>query len=350
MKILNIIDIPWHSGLAAYAFDQSSALAERGHSIFFAAPENSAAAAFARDRSLPLTIIPPRRSHLIIGALLGLRKLIDSEKIDIINAHTGRAQTMAWLASRLATRKTVLIRTKADAKLPSAGFTMNRAALIIAGSGAIKKMYTRAGLADGKVEVIYQGITPSPPLQSAEALPLKIGILGRLDPVKGHIFFLDAAALVLEKFPSAEFLIAGREENVKYAELKRRTTELGIADKVKFLGHIPDREEFNSSCDVGVVASLGSEAVSRAALEWLAAGKPLVATAVGCLPELVAPEWLVPPRNPAMLAAKLLDLLRSPERRLSAGARNRARIAEDLTPGHFSEFTERAFLRSLARQ
>jgi len=346
MKILNIIDIPWNSGLAAYAFEQSDALSGRGHGVFFAAPEGSAAAAFARSGSLPLSIIPPRRDPFVLGALYGLKKTVDKNGIDVVNAHTGRAQTMAWILSKITAGSPALVRTKADAKRPSVGFTMGKAALVIAGSGTIKTMYTGAGLAPERIEVIYQGIAAAPAGSGQEPLPPKIGILGRLDPVKGHLCFLEAAALVLEKFPSAEFLIAGREENIKYSALRRRAEELGVAGRVGFMGHVPDAAEFNRSCGIGVIASLGSEAVSRAALEWMAAGRPLVATAVGCLPELVAPEWLVPPKDPAAMADRLISLLRSPEAMRAAGERNRTRAVEDLAPAAFAERTERAFLKA----
>jgi glycosyltransferase involved in cell wall biosynthesis len=343
MNILNIIDIPWNSGLAAYAFEQSSALAERGHGIFFAAPENSASAAFARAKAFPLTAIPGRRDPFILGALFKLKELIETRGIDVVNAHTGRAQTMAWLLARISSRRTVLIRTKADAKRPSPGFTLGKTALIIAGSEYIKEMYLRAGLSPGRVETIYQGITPPPSEVKIPAAPLKIGILGRLDPVKGHLCFLDAAALVLKKFPTAEFLVAGGEETTKFAELERRAGELGIAAAVKLLGHVRDAAAFNISCDAGVIASLGSEAVSRAAFEWLAAGRPLVATSVGCLPELVGPEWLIPPKDPVMMADKLISLLESPERRLKVGAGNRNRILKEFSPEVFAARTENLF-------
>ncbi len=346
MKILNIIDIPWHSGLAAYAFDQSSALAERGHSVFFAAPEHSAAAAFARARAFPLTIIPRRGDYLILGALLSLKKLIDSREIDVINAHTGKAQTMAWLLSLMTARRTVVVRTKADAKRPTPGFTLGRTALVIAGSKAIKEMYLAAGLSSGKAEIIYQGIVPPPEEIKPPAAPMKVGILGRLDPVKGHGCFLEAAALVLKRLPDTEFLIAGREESVKYSGILARAEALGIAGRVKYLGHVPDAMAFCQSCDAGVIASQSSEAVSRAALEWLAAGRPLVATAVGSLPEFLGSQWLVPPNEPARLAEKLLLLLDSPEKRLAAGAANRARALSEFTPDAFSDRTERAFKRA----
>jgi len=356
MKILNIIDIPWHSALAAYAFDQSAALAGRGHDIFFAAPENSAAAAFARANGFPLTLIPSRNNYLLLGALLRLKRLVEIESIDVVNAHTGKAQSMARLLSLISSRPFALVRTKADARRPRNGFALGKAALVIAGSGNIKKMYTAAGVTPGRIEVIYQGIIPPPgqpraanhePRAAGPGGPLKVGILGRLDPVKGHACFVKAAALVLKKAPDTEFLIAGREENVKYAALETLAKKLGIADKVKYLGHVPDKFAFIRSCDMGVIASLSSEAVSRAALEWLAAGKPLVASSVGGLPEFAAEEWLVPPEDPAMLAEKLLALLGSPEKRLAAGADGRAKVFRDFSPAAFAERTEAVFKKAV---
>ena len=343
MKILNIIDIPWHSALAAYAFDQSAALAGCGHEIYFAAAQDSAAAAFARKNKFPLTIIPSRKNIMILGTVLKLKKLIESEGIDVVNAHTGKGQTLAWITSLASSRPFAIIRTKADAKRPRNSFALGKTAVVIAGSGIIKRMYVEAGINPAKVEVVYQCITVLPESPKAAASPLKVGILGRLDPVKGHACFIEAAALALKKFPAAEFLIAGREENVKYPSLAARAKELGIEGNVRYLGHVPDSAAFTRSCDIGVIASVASEAVSRAALEWLEAGRPLLATSVGSLPEFVADDCLVPPQDPESMAGALIELLRSPEKRLQFGERNRSRALKDFTKARFAEQTSFLF-------
>jgi len=347
MKILNIIDIPWNSGLAAYAFEQSAALAALSHEIYFAAPENSAAAAFAQGRSFPLTLIPPRKSNMLLGALYRLKKLAETRGIDIVNAHTGKAQTLAWMLSLISSRRFSLVRTKADAKRPAAGFVPGRPALILAGSAFIKGMYARAGADPGVIEVIYQGIAPPPETAAPEGDALKIGILGRLDPVKGHACFLQAAGLALKRFPSAEFLIAGQEENLKYSALERVAGEAGAAGRIKYLGRVADGPTFCLSCDIGVIPSLGSEAVSRAALEWLAAGRPLIASSVGSLPEFVSKEWLFAPGDAAGLAGQLLRLLGSREARLAAAAENRAKAVKDFSPGTFARNTESALIKAM---
>lgn len=343
MKILNIIDIPWHSALAAYAFEQSSALAGCGHEIYFAAADGSASAAFALKNGFPLTIIPHRKDPLVIGAVLKLKKLVEKDRIEVVNAHTGKAQTLAWLVSCVSARPFAIIRTKADAKRPRNSFALGKTAVVIAGSKVIKEMYAEAGIDPAKVEVVYQCIAPQPETSRAQAAPLRVGILGRLDPVKGHAGFIEAAALALKECPSAEFLIAGREEGVKYRELEARAGALGIADKVKYMGHVPDSAAFTRYCDIGVIASIASEAVSRAALEWLAAGRPLAATSVGSLPEFVDGEWLAPPEKPEALAGALTRLLKSPEERLAVGARNRARALRDFSRERFAEKTSFIF-------
>ena len=159
MKILNIIDIPWHSALAAYAFSQSDALAARGHGIYFAAPEDSAAACFALKKGFRLTLIPPRKNYLILGTLLKLKKLIENENIDVVNAHTGKAQTMAWLISLICARPFAIIRTKADSKFPRNSFILGKTAVVIAGSEVIKKMYAAAGVDTAKIEVVLKNQT-----------------------------------------------------------------------------------------------------------------------------------------------------------------------------------------------
>ncbi len=343
MKILNIIDIPWHSALAAYAFDQSAALAARGHEIYFAAAEDSASAAFALKNKFSLTIIPSRKSIMIIGTVLKLKRLIENEGIDVVNAHTGKGQTLAWIVSMMSARPFAIIRTKADAKRPRNSFALGKTAVVIAGSKIIKKMYTEAGIDPAKVEVVYQCIAAQPKAPAVSSSPLKVGILGRLDPVKGHACFIEAAALVLKKVQAVEFLIAGREESVKYPSLEARARELGIAEKIKYMKHVPDSAAFIRFCDIGVIASISSEAVSRAALEWLAAGKPLLATAVGSLPEFVSPECLVPPQNPEAMAEALLKLLKSPEIRLELGAQNRNRALKDFDQARFTEQTSFLF-------
>ncbi len=345
LKILSVIDIPWNSGLAAYAFDQARALRAAGHAVVFACPEGSASMAFALREGFRTHTIPGRKQHLSLPlAAWRLRAAAKSEGIDIVCAHTGGAQT---LSSPLGLP---LIRVKADAGKPSAGFNFYYVDRIIAASGYIAGLYKKAGLDNSRVAVIRQGITLPDTPPPAAVPPLKVGLLGRLDPVKGHEVFLRAAAELLGSGAAAEFHIAGYEANLKYADLLKLAEELDIARSVVFHGRVDGPFKFMASCDIGVIASLGSEAVSRAALEWLAAGRPLVSTSAGSLPEFAQQRWLVPPGNPAALAAKISDLLSSPETAAALGSQNRKRAAEEFQPASFADATARVFEEAAKRR
>lgn len=343
MRILSILDIPWNSGLAAYAFDQALALRGCGHSVVFACPAGSAAMQFALREGFKAVAIPGRKEyHRLPLALFRLRAAARDERIDAVCAHTGQAQTYGYLLGL------PLVRVKADAGKPSAGFTFSAVSVTIAASAYIENLYAAAGLERAKLAVIRQGIQLQPAPARLPAPPYKLGLLGRLDPVKGHACFLNAAALLLKRGVQAEFHIAGYEANIKYAGLESAARALGLEKKVFFHGRVDGPFGFMASCDAGVIASLGSEAVSRAALEWLASGKPLVASSAGSLPEFVDKDWLVPPGDAEALAAKLETLLRAPEKLKELGERNRARAERDFSPAAFAAATCAVFEQVLS--
>lgn len=338
LRILSVIDIPWNSGLAAYAFDQALALRGAGHSVTFACPEDSAAMRFAAKEGFRALPLPGRKDYLRLPlALLRLRSAARAGGIDVVCAHSGRAQTLGFLLGL------PLLRVKADAKKPTAGFTFSSVKMTIAASAYIKDLYLDAGLDASRLAVISQGIKLPPASAPLSSPPFKIGLLGRLDPVKGHACFLRAAADLLRSGIKAEFHIAGYEANIKYSDLLKIAEELEIAPGVVFHGKVEDPYKFMAACDIGVIASLGSEAVSRAALEWLASGRPLISTPAGSLPEYVAPAWLVPPGDHAALAGKLAELLSDPSKIKTLGEENRARAARDFSEEAFAAATRAAF-------
>ena len=116
LRILSVIDIPWNSGLAAYAFDQALALRGAGHSVTFACPEGSAAMRFAAKEGFRALPIPGRKDYFRLPlALLRLRSAARAGGVDVVCAHSGRAQTLGFLLGL------PLLRVKADAKKPTAG-------------------------------------------------------------------------------------------------------------------------------------------------------------------------------------------------------------------------------------
>src|ERR687894_2861477 len=154
-----------------------------------------------------------------------------------------------------------------------------------------------------------------------------VGVVARLQPEKGVANFLKAAVRVAPQFPEAHFVIAGdgplRQELVSLAE------DLGLRDRVHFLGFRSDASELMGSLDVLVVPSL-TEGSPLVTLEAMAAGVPVVASAVGGIPDQIRHDkegLLVPPGDTDALSNALLALLRDPPRSRRLGEAGRRRVA-----------------------
>ncbi|HEX7072310.1 MAG TPA: glycosyltransferase family 4 protein [Rhodothermales bacterium] len=157
---------------------------------------------------------------------------------------------------------------------------------------------------------------------------LIVGVPGTLRPMKGHRFFFRAAARMAGQAPNPLFAITGGGEAAFVEPLKQEVEAMGISEQVRFLGSITDMPAFYRACDVVCIPS-ESEPFGRTVIEAMAAGSPLVATAVGGIRETVrAGETglLVSYDDVPALVNALQRLLCSPEERdrLRATARREA--------------------------
>lgn len=184
-----------------------------------------------------------------------------------------------------------------------------------------------------KLALIYQGLelrkyTDGPVDKEGlrESLSLKegetvVGFLGRLEPIKGADIFVEAGAYVAKFFRKTKFLVIG--EGSLRENLERKVVELGVRHKFIFTGWREDVAQLLSVIDLLVLPSR-NEAVGIALIEAQAAGVPVVATRVGGIPEVVNENFtglLVPPKDPARLAAAINTLLVNPEKRMRMGER-----------------------------
>ncbi len=118
--------------------------------------------------------------------------------------------------------------------------------------------------------------------------------------------------------------------------------ELRIDSHIDFVGHQTGISKVMGDCTMGVISSTGSEAVSRVALEWMACGRPVVATKVGCLPEIVKDKvtgTLVEPKDAPALAAAIARLLHDPERAKLKGGAALSRVRRHFAMASFVEDT-----------
>lgn len=323
MRILHIEDEIWDSGIAHYAMTLALEMQRLGHSVWFWGTEGSFLSQQARAAGLPVTEI--KNPWISLHTLRGFLK---KNKIDVINAHTGSGHSLA--AAAAAGLKIPVIRTRGDVRMPAknalARALSHRTALYIAANSRIKENLLET-YPQARVEVVFQGIeAPPPPALPADPI---VGILGRLDPVKGHEDFIVAAKEALRTYPHIRFLAAGGGSEERLAKLKAWAARLGLENKVEFLGFVSDAREFISRCRIAVVASVESEAVSRATLEWMSCGRPIIATRVGCLTDLIEDEVsgvLVPAGHPGQIALAIKNFLKVPSDAERMGAAARARF------------------------
>lgn len=167
---------------------------------------------------------------------------------------------------------------------------------------------------------------------------LVVGIVGRLDPSKGHETFLEAASEVINKVKNVSFLVVGSWvldfEKPRVDFLKQYAKNLGLQDKVIFTGFIADVKDYYHLMDIVVVPSL-EEPFALVPLEAMACRKPVIGTNSGGTPELIedgVTGILVPPKSPDVLSQAIISLLKDGDlrERLSSAGR---KIVEEFFNG-----------------
>lgn len=199
-----------------------------------------------------------------------------------------------------------------------------------------RRLRESLGLPARKIRVVHNGIRLAPfdrpttpglrvAPAGADEQPVVL-TLARLNEQKGHRYLLEAAAQV----PEARFVLAG--DGPARAELEARARSLGLAGRVDFLGHRTDVPELLAGCDLFVLPSL-FEGHPLSILEAMAAGRPVVATAVGGTAEAVRhgeTGLLVPPADPAALAAAIRTILADRPLADRLAVAGRARVRREL--------------------
>ena len=233
---------------------------------------------------------------------------------------------------------------------------------VITVSEELRQQLLTAGLRGERVITVHNAIDPvafiSQGTQSISWLRQQLGIgrdqpliatVGRLIPGKGHRYFLAAAKQVLQARPEARFLVVG--EGPLRGKLEALSAALGIQHAVSFLGFRQDVAALMEASDLIVLPSL-EEGQPVVLLEALALAKPVVATAVGGVSEVVRHKetgLLVPPRDSDELARAMLYLLDHPDEGARMGQKGQEVVARDFTVEAMAEKTAAVYRQILAR-
>ncbi|MFL4908464.1 GT4 family glycosyltransferase PelF [Streptomyces sp. MMS24-I2-30] len=213
--------------------------------------------------------------------------------------------------------------------------TYRRAALITPGNRYNRLWEEQGGAAPESIRTVYNGVDPAafPPAGPEPERPT-LSWAGRVDPIKDLETLIRAFALVRGRLPDAVLRLFGgtpRGGETYRERCRALAAELGHGDAVSFEGRVDDIKDAYAAGNVVMLSSI-SEGFPFTLIEAMSCGRATVSTDVGGVREAVGDTGLVvPPRDPARMAAAALDLLADPERRRRMGEAARLRVVEQFT-------------------
>ncbi len=290
------------------------------------------------------------RAELDLAAAWRLSRVIKQLRPEIVHAHDPHGVAMASLGlsmSTLPVRPRLVASRRVD-------FHMRQSALsrwkyrqvdcFICASDAIRRIVVSDGIPRKRTVTVHEGIdlgrvAAAPPATLHQELWLPheaplVGNVAALVPHKGQRHLVEAAARVLPEHPDARFIIAGEGE--LRASLEQQIRQHHLEKHVMLVGFRADILSLHKAFDVFAMSSV-TEGLGTSLLDAMACGKPVVATTVGGIPEVVVHDetgLLVPPRDPPAMAAAIVRLLADPGLRRQMGEAGLARVRT-----HFSAET-----------
>ena len=361
MRIVHVDPERRFSGGEVQVFLLMEGLRARGHRNVLACVPGGAPQREAHVRRFE-TVAVPMRGDLDLPAIPRLRRAISSAQADLVHLHTGRANWLGGLAAHFAGRPAITTR-RMDRPVKRNwrtrliyGRLVRRAAAI---SPAVRERLHEGGVPREKTRLIWSSIDPGSlrPTRPRRAVRAELGAgeeqtvllaAGALVSRKGIDVLLQALPCL--PGPPPVVWLAGEGEQRPALEAQARA--LGVDGRVLFLGRRADVPDLLAACDVLVMPSR-AEGLGISALEALAAGRPVVASRVGGLAEVVQDDVtgrLVSPADPAALAGALGELLGSAELRGRLGAAGPARVAQGFLAEQMVDAYEALYREVLAEE
>ncbi len=264
-----------------------------------------------------------------VKQLLRLRETMTEKRIAVLHTHDFYSGALGVTAARLGGVKVIAAQRHlrlSERRIHDWGtrYIHRLATRLLVNAEGIRDHILKMGSASpGKIVVIHNGLDASPRNEiDARALRERrraellaelglgagarvVGCVAGLKPVKGHRHLLEAAAKVMKADARVHLVLVGDGE--LRDEIAAHARRLGVGAKTSLLGHREDSAQLAAAFDVAVLASL-SEGLPNAVMEAMAAGAPVVATAVGGVPELIEDGetgFLVPPADSDALAERI---------------------------------------------
>lgn len=320
-----------------------SYLHERGHEVKIICRPGSELGAWAKREGI--AAIPVKMGSILsIGTVLRIRSAIRRERPDVVHLHASRAHVLGGAAARMAGVPLTVVTRRMDEPVkmvwPNTGAYNRWVNVVVAISEAVKDVLIESGVDPARIRVINSGAEidrfadakPDPELRSSLGVAdgaFAVCTAATLAERKGVKYLIQAASMLGKEGKRVHLIIAGEGE--QRAELEQLADKLNVA--ASFVGFRKDMPNVLATVNAFAMPAL-AEGLGIAVIEAMAAGRPVIASAVGGLRESVIDGetgFLIAPRDPRALADAIGKLIDNPGLASSFGAAGQARARE-----HFS--------------
>ena len=305
-------------------------LNEHGHQAWLICNPDSQVHSKASELGTRLVTMP-LRSRVDPLCSLRLWKFCQQNQIDLLKTYSSKAH---WICLPLYFCGIPLSRarcvTDAIGSRSRAFVFKHGCSQIVADASVIKRqLIEEHGVAPAKVQVIGSAVDLDrfkPPrdrvkfrreIGVSEDAPL-IGNVGMIRPDKGQLELVKSAPLVFQRYPAARFVIVGQGTGIlkRGINVRNAIDRAGLAEEIIMAGYRWETPDVYAACDMIVIASLRTEASPIVLREAFASGRPVIATKVGDVPEVVRHRengLLIEPGNVQALAAAIMEFLSDPD-------------------------------------
>ena len=321
-----------YGGQEFCVYKEMIAMRERGHYLEAVCQPKAELATRLREAGFTVHTVKMYGALNFFRCVAFVRRLVRRGRFDVVNTHSRCDTVRGAIAARLGGAP-LIVRTRHLAKpinsLYAYTWLPHR---VIAVSHYVYRQLMDRGARPQSVATIHSPVVLPQVNQQASVRQelglssdaLVVGCVAVMRAEKGHGDLIDAFHRISATFPQAHLVLVGEGMPV-YALLRKQVAELGLESRVHFMGRRQDIGDVLNALDVFALPT-HREALGTAFIEAAAMGLPVVGTNVGGVPETMQADvtgLLVPPRDPAALAAALERLLADPELRKRMGAAGR---------------------------
>jgi len=331
-------------------FKEMLAMREAGHHLEAICQPHAQLTLRLRDQGFVVHTMPMDGQYNFVRGVLNIRQILKRGAFDVLNTHSRRDTIIAATAGRLAGTP-LIVRTRHLANRVNSLLAYTWLPhCVTTDSQFVRQQLIKKGVPSDRVETIYTPVLKQAPIEHStlrEELGLKstdvlVGCVAVMRANKGHAELLHAMAPLFAMRPNLHLIIVGEGAPV-FQQVQALVQRLNLQDRIHLLGRRDDIANVMTGFDIFCLATR-LEASGMVFLEAATVGLPVVATAVGGVPEMLEEGrsgLLVPLDDEQGLRSALLKLIDNPELRKQMGREGYERIWVDPA----SQFTPQALVR-----